>query len=573
MLESAIAVKIDNLTVAYGKGKDQIYGLKGLNAAIPTGVITGVVGPDGAGKSTLLRLLAGLLRPLEGSCQIFDSRYSPADIGYMPQKFGLYEDLSVLANLQLQAALRGVTGDKSKETFKKLFAFTGLGRFQKRLAGNLSGGMKQKLGIACALLGSPRLLLLDEPGVGVDPQSRRELWNMAQELRADGMTIIWSTAYMEEAQRCPHILILDSGRALWQGKPEEIIRKEKDKVFLIDGNFKNGGERRRALVKWCEDPIITDAIIEGSNVRLTITPDAQPQTIKAIATNGKPAVPRLEDAYMTLIGGINHAPSPFVAILRDKPALPFGEPKIEARHLTKKFGNFTAANDVSFTVRSGEIFGLLGPNGAGKSTTFRMLCGLSRPTSGSCTVDGVNLLNSSSAARGRLGYMAQKFSLYSDISVRENIMISAELYGMSKTKRKAIAPKLAEALGLSPYLGIHAGDLPAGLKQRLSLLAATIHEPPVLFLDEPTSGVDVRTRRDFWKHISALTAKGAAILVTTHFMEEAEYCDKIALLYRGVIISSGSPADLKASVTDITNPTLEDAFIASIEKYDAMHPL
>lgn len=256
----------------------------------------------------------------------------------------------------------------------------------------------------------------------------------------------------------------------------------------------------------------------------------------------------------------------------DAPAESQPSPSIEANNLTKKFGDFTAARDISFSVRPGEIFGLLGPNGAGKSTTFRMLCGLSRPTSGQCAVAGMDLLTAGSNARARLGYMAQKFSLYPDIPVTENIKIFAELYGLSRQRRDALLPILADALELQDFLHSRTADLPLGQKQRLALLCATLHEPPVLFLDEPTSGVDARTRRDFWKHISAMTTAGAAVLVTTHFMEEAEYCDRIALIYRGAMIHMGTPDELKASCKTVEDPTLEEAFIASIEEYDRQHP-
>ena len=305
---------------------------------------------------------------------------------------------------------------------------------------------------------------------------------------------------------------------------------------------------------------------------------------------------------MSAVGGINQSPSPYgklhvghnggaarngvaaSAVASDAPqttttpasVLPATDSgpvySISARNLTKQFGAFVAARDISFDVRPGEIFGLLGPNGAGKSTTFRMLCGLSRPTAGSCSVDGVDLLRAGSEARSRLGYMAQKFSLYPDIPVRENITIFAELYGLSKERRDVLLPGLAEALELQPDLRSRTRSLPLGQKQRLAHLCATLHEPPVLFLDEPTSGVDARTRRDFWKHISAMTTAGAAVLVTTHFMEEAEYCDRIALIYRGAMISMGTPDELKASCAEVEDPTLEEAFIASIEKYDREHP-
>ena len=344
-------------------------------------------------------------------------------------------------------------------------------------------------------------------------------------------------------------------------------------------------------------PGIEDALIQGSRIRLVLAADA-PGSLRreVLEKGGEPVAPRLEDAYMSAVGGINQSPSPYgklhvahnggagdnatAAQAASAVQPPSGSSStasspvysISARNLTKQFGAFVAARDISFDVRPGEIFGLLGPNGAGKSTTFRMLCGLSRPTAGTCAVDGVDLLRAGSEARSRLGYMAQKFSLYPDIPVRENITIFAELYGLSRERRDVLLPGLAEALELQPYLRSRTGSLPLGQKQRLALLCATLHEPPVLFLDEPTSGVDARTRRDFWKHISAMTTAGAAVLVTTHFMEEAEYCDRIALIYRGAMISMGTPDELKASCTEVEDPTLEEAFIASIEKYDREHP-
>lgn len=566
------AVETSDLSVAFGS----IIALDNASISFPAGEITGVAGPDGAGKTTLLRLLAGLLVPTRGKILFQGSPERPSqnNIGYMPQHFGLYEDLSVIANMRLQADLRSVTGKEREEAFSRLLRFTALAPFTDRLAGNLSGGMKQKLGIACALLGSPRLLLLDEPGVGVDPQSRRELWTMVQALKQDGMTIIWSTAYMDEAQRCPSVLILDKGHVLYQGKPEELTDRLAGRVFLVRRKFSQGmdvgQENRKALLAWSEKRDVEDALIQAGALRIAIAQEAGADLRKELKNDGAiPAKPDLEDAYMALVGGISHRPSPLLNLPRKQ--VSFSKPIIIAENLTKKFGNFIAADNISLSVRPGEVFGLLGPNGAGKTTTFRMLCGLLKPTSGTCHVDGVNLLRSGSKARSRLGYMAQKFSLYQDISVAENIRVFAGLYGLDNKKRKEAAGPLIEAMELEPWLKTKTGALPLGLKQRLSLLCAIVHNPPALFLDEPTSGVDVRTRRDFWKQISALTATGTAILVTTHFMEEAEYCDQLALLYRGTIISAGSPAQLRASVGE-ENATLEDAFIMHIENYDASHP-
>lgn len=611
------AVCLEGLVMRFGKGREAVTALDGVNAVIPAGRITGLVGPDAAGKTTLMRIMAGLMPPSEGRANLFGQsptelmRSQPNSIGYMPQRFGLYEDISVMANMRLHASLRGLEGAERDRVFEKLLGFTSLAPFTERLAGRLSGGMKQKLGIACALLGSPRLLLLDEPGVGVDPQSRRELWRMVQDLSQDGMTVVWSTAYLDEAERCPGVIMLDSGRVLFAGPPEELTARAEGRVFLLRAD---AGTHKKELALWTMRPGIEDALIQGSRIRLVLAANAPDDLRREVLARGGEAVPpRLEDAYMSAVGGINQSPSPYgklnVAhnggnhsdaqgsdgdIIVLEPESAAGAPplaaaasdvvssvgptdsgpvfSISARSLTKRFGAFVAARDISFDVRPGEIFGLLGPNGAGKSTTFRMLCGLSRPTSGSCAVDGVDLLRAGSEARSRLGYMAQKFSLYPDIPVRENITIFAELYGLSRERRNALLPELAEALELQPYLRSRTGSLPLGQKQRLALLCATLHEPPVLFLDEPTSGVDARTRRDFWKHISAMTTAGAAVLVTTHFMEEAEYCDRIALIYRGAMISMGTPDELKASCTEVEDPTLEEAFIASIEKYDREHP-
>ena len=567
--QDGIAVELRGLVMRFGA----VEALRGLDARIPAGRITGLVGPDGAGKTTLLRLLAGLMEPAAGQALLFGrparevAADAPNSIGYMPQRFGLYEDLSVMANLRLHARLRGLEGEARDALFDRLLAFTSLGPFTRRLAGRLSGGMKQKLGIACALLGAPRVLLLDEPGVGVDPLSRQELWQMVSELSDDGMTVIWSTAYLDEAARCPGIIMLDGGRILYDGPPEGLTARVEGRVFHVPPGSEGS---KAALARWTRTPGVEDALMQGSRIRVLLGQDAPESTRAAVREAGGEDVPaRLEDAYMHMVGGLNQEPSPYGRTGGD------GGGQV-AQGLTKRFGTFTAADHISFTVRAGEIFGLLGPNGAGKSTTFRMLCGLSRPTSGQCSVDGVDLLRAGSAARSRLGYMAQKFSLYLDIPVRENILTCAELYGLAPERRKALLPVLAQALELTDYLDSRTLSLPLGQKQRLALLCATLHEPPVLFLDEPTSGVDVRTRRDFWKHITAMTGAGASVLVTTHFMEEAEYCDRMALIYRGAMISMGTPDALKASCRGMAgmpdDPTLEDAFIASIRRYDAEHP-
>lgn len=568
----SLAVRISDLSAGYGRGRHDVAALRNISANIDAGIITGLMGPDGAGKTTLLRILAGLLPPWTGEAIISGraAGNSGNDIGYMPQRFGLYEDLSVMANLELYAALAGLSKTERAPIFEKLLAFTNLTNFTARLAGNLSGGMKQKLGIACVLLGRPRLLLLDEPGVGVDPQSRRELWAMVQNLSGQGMTVIWSTSYLDEAARCQKMIMLAEGQILFQGQPQDMIRTVDGNVFLLKGRENSGQAHRKELAAWTARPGIIDAQIQGSFLRLETSRNATDARNFIVSQGGETTSPRLEDAYMAAVGGMDKRPSPYSAIARINAP---GKSIIVANSLTRTFGSFVAVRDISFEVRSGEIFGLLGPNGAGKSTTFRMLCGLLRPSSGACSVAGVDLLHSGSLARQKLGYMAQKFSLYPELTVRRNIDIFADLYSVSREKRKQLLPALIAALELETSLSRKANSLPLGLKQRLALLCATLHEPPALFLDEPTSGVDARARRDFWKHISALTEAGAAVLVTTHFMEEAEYCDMIGLVYRGAMIRRGSPDELKAIVSDKANPTLEDAFISCIEAWDRDHPL
>ena len=568
------AVRLMKLGMSFGN----VPALEDITADIPAGRISGLVGPDAAGKSTLMRLLAGLMLPTAGKVCVLGqapprlAESAPNSIGYMPQRFGLYEDLSVGDNLRLHARLRALEDDAQEALFERLLKFTSLKPFTSRLAGRLSGGMKQKLGIACALLGSPRLLLLDEPGVGVDPQSRRELWRMVEELAGEGMTILWSTAYLEEAERCPYVLMLDKGRLVYAGEPALMSARVRGRVYVC---VPRQGVRS-GLEFWMEKEETRDVLVQGSKVRLLMATELSGATRAELSRqNAQLVQPRLEDAYMDMLGGVGHQHSPFASGPEAAAFSEDGPPAIRAVGLVKKYGDFTAASDISFEVRPGRIFGLLGPNGAGKSTTFRMLCGLLRPTAGECFVSGVNLLNAGSAARVKLGYMAQNFSLYPDISVSANIRIIAELYGLNPAVRRERTELLADALELGPFLLQKAGTLPLGQKRRLALMCATLHSPPVLFLDEPTSGVDTRTRREFWKHINAMTRAGVAVLVTTHFMEEAEYCDQIALIYRGNIITRGTPEELKAACPkkEGEDPGLEDAFIASIEEHDRLHPL
>jgi ABC-2 type transport system ATP-binding protein len=549
--------------------------LRAVSADIRGGVITGLVGPDGAGKTTLIRLMTGLMTPSVGRIAVLgadtleDPQTVQGHIGYMPQRFGLYEDLSVIENLNLYADLRGLPEDKRADRFDELLRFTGLSPFTARYAGKLSGGMKQKLGLACALIRTPKVLLLDEPSVGVDPISRRELWRMVQDLKDEGIAIVWSTSYLDEAERCDDVLLLNNGELLFAGPPDELTQRVEGRTFLATDIE---GVRRTALADALDNAGIIDGVVQGSALRL-VTAEALENGSDDLAgmlgdafrgAKLEPVAPRFEDAFIDVLGGVAGGTSGLAQRIESKPD---GTAIIEAEGLTKKFGDFTAARDITFSIPPGEIFGLLGPNGAGKSTTFKMLCGLLKPTEGVGRVAGYDLRKAAAEARGRLGYMAQTFSLYGDLSVLQNLRFFASVYGLPRARRREKIQSMIETFNLSRYLDMNARDLPLGIKQRLALACAVMHEPDALFLDEPTSGVDPITRREFWTHINGLVAKGVAILVTTHFMDEAEYCDRIALMYRGETIALDSPDTLKAQARtdECADPSLEDAFIHLVQ--------
>ena len=458
------AIQLTGLTKRFGER----VALNAISATIPTGGITGLVGPDGAGKSTLLRLLAGLLVPEAGEIRVLgldpvrEGDALRQRLGYMPQQFGLYEDLSVQENLSLYADLRGVLEPERTPTLARLLAFTDLARFTARPAGKLSGGMKQKLGLACALLGTPDVLLLDEPGVGVDPISRRALWQMVRELAEDGMTVLWSTAYLDEAELCDHVLLMADGELRTSGTPADLMGAMASRCWLLEAGELDGRERRALLRRALAHPAVMDGAVAGERVRLLL-----------------------------------------------------------------------------------------------------------RPSSGQALVTGIDLARSPSAARQHLGYMAQKFSLYKQLTVAQNLSFFAGIYGLFGRQQQIRIDAMVQAFALAPWLGQQTESLPLGLRQRLSLACSLLHEPPLLFLDEPTSGVDPVTRREFWSHINALADHGVTVLVTTHFMDEAEYCDRIALIYRGRLLALGTPDELKglaAKDTSTALPTMEEAFITLVEQ-------
>lgn len=558
-------IKLTHVTKVFKQKNQQVtVALKPLSTTIFAQGVTGLVGPDGAGKTTLLRMLAGLLSPSAG--QINVAQYNPTEdrdqlraiLGYMPQKFGLYEDLTVSENLNLFADLRHIKQEERQQIFAKLLKFTNLTKFTQRLAGKLSGGMKQKLGLACTLLGDPQILLLDEPGVGVDPISRQELWHMVHQLAKEGMLIIWSTSYLDEAEQCETILLMNQGELLFQGQPSCLTERVKDRVYLLASPISH----RRLLQTALKLPEVSDGVIEGDRIRLILKPNhAIEQVIAKLGTTNityQPTLGRFEDAFIDRLGGITQKESILTKIMPQVAGLP-NDIVIEAKDLTRIFGHFIATDHVNFAIKRGEIFGLLGPNGAGKSTTFKMMCGLLPISDGQALVLGFDLKKSATKVRERIGYMAQRFSLYDRLTVFQNLSFFSGIYGLMGSEQTLRMNEMITAFNFEPILDKTPESLPLGFKQRLALACALMHKPDIVFLDEPTSGVDPITRREFWIHINSLVEKGVTVMVTTHFMDEAEYCDRIALINSGKLIALGSPNQLKQSVA--SNATMEQAFI------------
>ena len=552
---------------------DMVRALDDVSLEARRGTLTALVGPDGAGKTTLIRLACGLISPDAGTLRVlgFDVVRETQEIqdrvGYMPQRFGLYEDLTVQENLDLYADLHGVSRGERSQRYPRLMEMTALGPFTKRLAGQLSGGMKQKLGLACSLVRDPELLLLDEPTAGVDPLSRHELWDIIFQLvREEQTTLLIATSYLDEAERCGHVIVMHEGKVLAQGPPEEVSKLAEGRVFEVDPPE---GETARGLqARLLDDESIADAVPDGGRVRF-VRKDRTGETSSYLKGAKIEAVPpRFEDGFMMLLREQPRAEGSAQLTLDATHANRSRDVLVEVRELVRMFGTFTAVDHVSFQVRRGEVFGLLGPNGAGKTTTFRMLCGLLPVTSGTLLVAGSDLRVARASGRQHIGYVAQKFSLYGELSVVENLDFFASAYGLSGHRKRTRIAWALEQFDLEKLRDLPSLQLPGGYKQRLAMAAALLHEPQILFLDEPTSGADPLARRDFWKRITALAEARATVIVTTHFMEEAEYCDRVAILDHGRILALGLPSEIRARGRgrDGREPTMEDAFIAIVSE-------
>ena len=571
---SSPALRLDGVSKSFRRETgEKVLALDNISFSVSKGGLVALVGPDGAGKTTLIRLLTGLMKSDSGIVSVLgidaakDPQAIQSRISYMPQQFGLYDDLTVRENLDLYSDLHGVTAEERRAQYSRLMEMTGLGPFQERLAGRLSGGMKQKLGLACTLVRSPELLLLDEPTVGVDPLSRRELWEIIRKLVKEGMTVLISSSFLDEAEACERVMVLNGGKKLAEGPPAEVTRLALGRAFLA--RPPDGMKPRDFQARLLGEPGVVDAVPESGQVR--VVSEARPDPSGAAMFGGvaaRPTAPRFEDGFMVLLQEASGAkPYPSEARQQEKPlGGSRDESVVEVRDLDRRFGKFVAVDHATFNVKRGEIFGLLGPNGAGKTTTFRMLCGLLPPSGGTLTVAGVDVRRASAAARQHLGYVAQKFSLYGQLSVGENLAFFARAYGLRGERKRARIAWALSQFKLEPFVGLPSAQLPGGFKQRLAMAASLLHRPEILFLDEPTSGADPFARREFWQRITALASGGVTVIVTTHLMAEAEYCDRAAILDNGKVLAQGTPAELRARAPAEAgrSATMEDAFIAIV---------
>jgi ABC-2 type transport system ATP-binding protein len=557
--EMQMADKTDTVILIRGLRKQygELEAVRGIDLEIRRGEIFGLIGPDGAGKTAVFQILGGVMAATAGMATVFGQTTRDARplIGYLTQAFSLYQDLSVAENLRYVGQLRKLRNREITARGLHYLKLFDMDRFTERLAGRLSGGMKQKLALACALITEPKVLLLDEPTTGVDPVSRREFWDTLAGLAADGMTIVVATPYLDEAERCTRVALMHDGAIHQIGTPAEIRRDLGLHRLEVRASTLSQAEETLGNVAEIA-PDIADVQRFGDRLDVMVRDVRRGEqlTREALGAAGievqeiGAGAPTLENAFVSILRDLNGemkaAPFPRRRQFRQRPP---GAIAIGARHLHKRFGAFHAVNDVNIEVKYGEIYGLLGANGAGKTTTIKILCGLLAPSSGEMELAGERGRLRSSFVRQRVGYMSQKFSLYDDLTIDANLDFFAGVYQVPPEECEEKKRWVLEFSGLKGRGEMLTGELPGGWKQRVAFGAAIMHEPSVLFLDEPTSGVDPLARRAFWRMINQLADRGVAVLVTTHYLEEAEQCNRLGLMVAGELVAEGTPSGIKAA--------------------------
>jgi ABC-2 type transport system ATP-binding protein len=548
---SGTAIEVRDLRKRYGT----LEAVRGISFDVQRGEIFGLIGADGAGKTTTFQILAGVMEATGGTAEIFGrpARDARARTGYLTQTFSLYPDLSVTENIRYIGELRHVPPEEIAERGARYLKMFDMDRFSKRLAAQLSGGMKQKLALVCALVSEPDVLLLDEPTTGVDPVSRREFWDTLAHLAGQGLTVLIATPYLDEAERCHRIALVHLGEILQIGAPDEF--RESMHAKRIEFRASDLRKALRAINKVTgPDSGIFDVQRFGDRLDLlSHSPEAAKRTLEEVMQSEGIAIdsvrvdePTLENTFVATLRSLSQETrdTPFPA-RRDHRAMR-GQIAIGAEHITKKFGSFTAVHDVSLQVRHGEIYGLLGANGAGKTTTIKMLCGLLEASTGKMQLAGETNAFRSTDVRQQIGYMSQKFSLYDDLTIAENLDFFGGVYGVPEEELKEKERWVLDFSGLEGKEQQITGSLPGGWKQRVAFGSAIMHEPGIVFLDEPTSGVDPLARRAFWLMINRLADAGTAVLVTTHYLEEAEQCNRLGLMVAGELLVEGTPSEIKA---------------------------
>lgn len=545
------AIRVVDLSKRYGS----VEAVRGINFEVAEGEIFGLIGPDGAGKTSTFQVLAGVMEATSGAAEVFgrQARESRSETGYLTQAFSLYPDLTVEENIRYIGDLRRVPPQEISDRGHRYLQMFDMDRFGARLAGRLSGGMKQKLSLVCALVPQPHVLLLDEPTTGVDPVSRREFWDALAHLAADGLTILVATPYLDEAERCHRVALMHLGTIHQMGTPAQ-LRSQLHAKRLELRTAKLGEAERILTAASGPGEKLIDVQRFGDRLDILATdPDEATRIVKAKMGAASLPIgelytdqPTLENTFVATLRGLGQEmhDAPFPG-RHDHVGLR-GQIAIDATNLTMKFGDFTAVHDVSVQVHYGEIYGLLGANGAGKTTTIKMLCGLLDPTHGEIALAGQRGDLRSSSVLQRIGYMSQKFSLYDDLTIQENLDFFSGVYGVPEDERVEKIRWVLSFSGLEGKQNQLTGSLPGGWKQRVAFGAAIMHEPSVLFLDEPTSGVDPLARRAFWTMINRLADSGTAILVTTHYLEEAEQCNRLGMMVAGEFVAEGSPTGVKA---------------------------